>query len=153
MKTTKNTLLLWDIDGTLVDTDRSGERSLVALLRNLYDHETTPDLPMIEVQGCTDTRIMLELLAYLGHTPTEAETKRFRAAYLSGLLQALPRGQARVLPGIARALQTVANQPGLHQALLTGNLREGARLKLSHLNLWNYFQFGAFADDHADRNH
>jgi phosphoglycolate phosphatase-like HAD superfamily hydrolase len=36
--------------------------------------------------------------------------------------------------------------------LLTGNLREGAKRKLQHFGLWDYFEFGAFADDHHDRN-
>jgi phosphoglycolate phosphatase-like HAD superfamily hydrolase len=37
-------------------------------------------------------------------------------------------------------------------ALLTGNLRRGGELKLQRYGLWDYFEFGAFADDHADRN-
>ena len=47
----------------------------------------------------------------------------------------------------------MAAHPGLHQALLTGNLREGgAKLKLDYLGIWSYFEFGAFADDSSDRN-
>ncbi len=148
----KQSLLLWDIDGTLVNTDRAGERSLIALLRDLYAREFGGDLPAIEVQGCTDTKIMLDLLALIGQSATDAEIARFRAAYLGGLATVLPLGRARVLPGVNEVLKTVESHPAVHQALLTGNLREGARLKLSHLNLWNYFQFGAFADDRADRN-
>ena len=37
-------------------------------------------------------------------------------------------------------------------ALLTGNLVRGAEIKLSHYGVWDYFEFGAFADDHHDRN-
>ena len=37
-------------------------------------------------------------------------------------------------------------------ALLTGNLERGAEIKLTHYGLWNYFEFGAYADDHSDRN-
>ena len=37
-------------------------------------------------------------------------------------------------------------------ALLTGNLKRGAKLKLSHYGIWDFFEFGAFADDHHDRN-
>ncbi len=148
----KDTLVLWDIDGTLVNTDRSGERSLAALLRNLYHQNLNVDLPMVEVQGCTDTKIMYDLLAFLGQPATEAEVARFRAAYLAGLATALPEGKARVLPGIGEALNRIEAHPRIHQALLTGNLQEGARLKLSHLKIWDYFKFGAFADDNADRN-
>lgn len=147
----KDTLVLWDIDGTLVNTDLAGERSLQALLRNLYHQSFGNNLPA-EVQGCTDTKIMYDLLAHLGQPATEAEMVRFRAAYLSGLAAALPLGKARVLPGIGEALNRIQAHPRIHQALLTGNLQEGARLKLSHLKIWDFFKFGAFADDHADRN-
>jgi phosphoglycolate phosphatase-like HAD superfamily hydrolase len=36
--------------------------------------------------------------------------------------------------------------------LLTGNIERGAQLKLSHYGVWDFFEFGAFADDHVDRN-
>jgi phosphoglycolate phosphatase-like HAD superfamily hydrolase len=59
----------------------------------------------------------------------------------------MPAGKARVLAGIKEALDAVHAHPEIHQALLTGNLKEGAKLKLSFLGLWDYFEFGAFADD------
>jgi phosphoglycolate phosphatase-like HAD superfamily hydrolase len=37
-------------------------------------------------------------------------------------------------------------------ALLTGNLARGAELKLTQYGVWHYFEFGAYADDHHDRN-
>jgi phosphoglycolate phosphatase-like HAD superfamily hydrolase len=52
-----------------------------------------------------------------------------------------------VLPGIVETLDAIHAHPEIHQALLTGNLREGAELKLSFLGLWHYFEFGAFAND------
>jgi len=57
-----------------------------------------------------------------------------------------------VLPGIQRLLERLKPQPHIVLALLTGNLHEGARLKLQHYRLWDFFEFGAFADDHHDRN-
>ncbi len=49
-------------------------------------------------------------------------------------------------------LQRLATKHDRVLALLTGNLRRGAQLKLQHYDLWHHFAFGAFADDHADRN-
>jgi len=37
-------------------------------------------------------------------------------------------------------------------ALLTGNVSRGAQVKLEHYGVWHFFEFGAFADDHHDRN-
>jgi phosphoglycolate phosphatase-like HAD superfamily hydrolase len=64
----------------------------------------------------------------------------------------MPAGKARVLAGIHDALAAVHEHPEIHQALLTGNLEAGAKLKLSFLEIWHYFEFGAFADDSYDRN-
>ena len=43
-------------------------------------------------------------------------------------------------------------RPHVVLALLTGNVSRGARLKLEHYGVWHFFEFGAFADDHRDRN-
>jgi phosphoglycolate phosphatase-like HAD superfamily hydrolase len=72
---------------------------------------------------------------------------RLRLAYLAHMPTTMPAGNPRVLAGIHEALKAVQAHPEIHQALLTGNLHEGARLKLTHFGLWHYFEFGAFAND------
>ena len=147
----RDSLLLWDIDGTLVFMDRAGERALLAAIRDLYGRDLGDHLP-VKLQGRTDTSICRDLLAYLGVPVTPGEEKRFHLAYLSHMPATMPAGKARVLAGIREALDAVRAHPEIHQALLTGNLKEGARLKLSHLGLWDYFEFGAFADDSSVRD-
>jgi phosphoglycolate phosphatase-like HAD superfamily hydrolase len=147
----RDSLLLWDIDGTLVYMDRAGERALLVAIRDLYRRDLGDHLP-VKLQGRTDTSICRDLLAYLGVPVTPAEEKRFQRAYLSHIPTTMPAGKARVLAGIREALDAVHAHPEIHQALLTGNLKEGARLKLSYLGLWDYFEFGAFADDSSIRD-
>ena len=72
--------------------------------------------------------------------------------YLSFLGQRLSRHAGRVLPGITGLLERLRRREDCVVALLTGNLVRGAEIKLSHYGVWDYFQFGAFADDHHDRN-
>jgi phosphoglycolate phosphatase-like HAD superfamily hydrolase len=144
-------LLLWDIDGTLVNMDRAGERSLLETLRAEYQRDFGHRLP-VDLQGRTDTSIIHDLLDYLKLEGTPEELKKFCAAYLAGLPQSIRSGKPRVLPGVKAALEAVRTHPELHSALLTGNLHEGARLKLSFLGLWDYFDFGAFADDSGIRD-
>jgi phosphoglycolate phosphatase-like HAD superfamily hydrolase len=43
-------------------------------------------------------------------------------------------------------------RPQIVLGLLTGNVERGAKLKLTHYGIWDFFEFGAFADDHHDRN-
>jgi phosphoglycolate phosphatase len=142
----RDSLILWDIDGTLVQMDHAGERALLIAIRELYAHDLGAQLP-VDLRGRTDTSIVRDLLAFLGVPNTPEEQKRLQLAYLSHMPATMPAGKARVLNGIGQALDAIHAHPEIHQALLTGNLREGARLKLSFLGLWDYFEFGAFADD------
>jgi phosphoglycolate phosphatase-like HAD superfamily hydrolase len=141
-----DSLILWDIDGTLVSMDRAGERSLLIAIRELYQRDLGEKLPM-DLRGRTDTSIARELLAFLGVNGGPEEEKRLLAAYLSHMPVTMPAGKARVLAGIHDALEAIHAHPEIHQALLTGNLEAGAKLKLTFLDLWKYFEFGAFADD------
>ena len=50
-------------------------------------------------------------------------------------------------------LDVASVHPHLHLALLTGNYREAAAIKLRYFDLWGYFAFGAYSDDAAERNH
>jgi len=141
-----DSLILWDIDGTLVYMDRAGERALLLTIKELYARDLGENLP-VDLRGRTDTSIMRDLLAYLGIPGGLEEEARFRRVYLSHMPKTMPAGKARILSGIREALDAVHAHPEIHQALLTGNLKEGAKLKLSFLGLWDYFEFGAFADD------
>ncbi|MCE0522724.1 MAG: HAD hydrolase-like protein [Methylacidiphilales bacterium] len=147
----RDSLLLWDVDGTLVCTDRAGERSLLILIRELYGRDLGDKLP-VSLQGRTDVSIARDILAYLDVPATPEEVRRIRDAYIALLPKTLPAGKAKLHPGIQEALDAVHAHPEIHQGLLTGNHREGARLKLSHLGIWHYFEFGAYADDSHNRD-
>ena len=121
------------------------------MIKETYQQDFKEQLP-VDLRGRTDTSIMRDLLAHIRVEATPAEAEKFRNQYLALLPVTLPKGNARVLPGVQAALDAIAAHPGLHQGLLTGNLREGARLKLAHVGIWSYFEFGAFADDSSDRN-
>lgn len=146
-----DSLVLWDIDGTLINSGGSGERSLLALAREVYARDLGDKLP-VELAGRTDLLILHDLLTFLERPVTPEEMVRARDAYLAALPKALPLGSARLLPGVPQALDAIHAHRSIHQALLTGNLKEGARLKLTHVEIWHYFEFGAFADDAAERN-
>jgi phosphoglycolate phosphatase-like HAD superfamily hydrolase len=49
-------------------------------------------------------------------------------------------------------LKRLKAKPDIVLGLLTGNVKRGARLKLEHYGLWHFFEFGAYSDDHHDRN-
>ena len=143
-------LLLFDIDGTLVNTGGAGVESLKMTVRNRF--RTEDDLHDIEIAGKTDRAIIRDILCKYQVDPTEENITSFAREYIDGLPLCLSRTRGRVLPGIQQVLERLKPQPHIVLALLTGNLQEGARLKLQHYGLWDFFEFGAFADDHYDRN-
>jgi phosphoglycolate phosphatase-like HAD superfamily hydrolase len=53
---------------------------------------------------------------------------------------------------VVELLERLRTRPEVVLALLTGNVSRGAKSKLEHYGVWHFFEFGAFADDHHDRN-
>ena len=142
-------LLLWDIDGTLISTGAAGHR---AIGRATAEQFNGGDLDGVEIAGRTDVGIAHQILAKYNAPATEESVRSLLDLYVERLNEELPRGKGEVLPGVLELLQRAARQPDLTLGLLTGNLKSGAKLKLEHYGLWPFFAFGAFADDHHDRN-
>jgi len=133
---TKKRLLLFDIDGTLVNTGGAGIESLKITVCNRFGAKD--DLHDIEIAGKTDRAIIRDILRKYQVDPKEENIATFAQEYIDGLPLSLSRSRGRVLPGIQQLLERLK--------------RQGARLKLQHYGLWDFFEFGAFADDHHDRN-
>lgn len=144
------TLILWDIDGTLTLSGGAGMRALEAALRREFGRDDS--LAKIDFAGRTDVWIMRQIFTQVGLPDHAANLARFLDAYLAELPAALHNPGNRVLPGVPAALAALAAHSGCVQALLTGNIERGARLKLGHHHLSHYFAFGAFADDGEVRN-
>jgi phosphoglycolate phosphatase-like HAD superfamily hydrolase len=143
-------LLLWDIDGTLVNTGAAGQRALVRATAERFGGNG--DLHGVEIAGRTDTGIAHQILEKYAAPISEQSVHSFLDLYIRFLAEELPRRHGRVLPGVRELLQRSAEQPDTTPGLLTGNLERGAKLKLEHYQLWHFFAFGAFSDDHHDRN-
>ena len=62
------------------------------------------------------------------------------------------KGFNGTLPGVPALLETLQAREDVFLGLLTGNFRDGARIKLERFDLWRYFRCGAFGDDSPDRN-
>lgn len=144
------TLLLWDIDCTLIDSGGAGERALKLSLKNEFG--IMDDLRWLEYFGRTDLWIARALLEKHHFAADSANVSKFLEGYLKALTEQMHNPNARVLPGVLEILRTVAASDTWVQGLLTGNLRRGAAIKLGHLGLQDFFPFGAFADDAEHRD-
>ncbi len=143
---------LFDIDGTLVLTGGAGRRALSLAFDDLFG---VPDaLVDVPLAGRTDAWLLAQALTSHQRAPDESTLARFRDRYLVHLaaeLQKPARGK-QVMPGVRPLLDVLAARDDVYLALLTGNYRQGARLKLEHFDLWRYFRAGAFGDEAHDRN-
>jgi phosphoglycolate phosphatase len=149
------TIVLFDIDGTLIRTGRAGSRAMERAFDELFG--TPRAFDRIQMAGRTDKAIVADAAARLGVSLTPATFQRFRDRYHECLLEALsePGPHKGILPGVRSLLDALVTPPlsdKVFIALLTGNSEEGARIKLEHFDLWRYFRCGAYGDDVHDRN-
>lgn len=147
----KQKLILWDIDGTLIVSQGAGVRAMERALTQCFG--VSCDLGVIDWAGRTDSWITGEVLRHVGLPDTPQNSHDYLEAYLALLPAELRDGpQGQVLPGILELLETLHHRTDVAQGLLTGNVRRGAEFKLTHYQVWHYFEFGAFADDSPRRN-
>jgi phosphoglycolate phosphatase-like HAD superfamily hydrolase len=143
-------LILWDIDGTILQSGGAGMKALQAALQNVFGVSGT--IEGIEFAGRTDPWIIRQIFTRFGIAESSENFGSYVDGYIAVLPEILGQSGARVLPGVADILGRAAEHPNVVQGLLTGNLRRGAETKLGHHGLWGYFPIGAFADDSEVRN-
>jgi phosphoglycolate phosphatase len=139
MTATSTTVVLWDIDGTLLSTGRAGIKAWEHAAAEVLGYEA--DLSIMPTSGLTDLMIAREIVVASGRPAGPDLELRLARAYCDRLPACLTPERGGVLPGV---VDTVV-------ALLTGNMRAGARAKLQCYGLEGYFDTGGFGDDGFDR--
>jgi phosphoglycolate phosphatase-like HAD superfamily hydrolase len=143
-------LVLFDVDGTLINAGGAGRTALARALHEVYG--TAGAIDGYDFRGRTDPRIVLDLMGGAGWAEPEirARLDACFAAYLREL-DARLQGGVRVLPGVPEVVRALSAREDTVVGLLTGNIERGARVKLRSTGLWPYFRVGAFGSDDADR--
>jgi phosphoglycolate phosphatase-like HAD superfamily hydrolase len=141
---------LFDIDGTLISSGGAGKAALEVALAEEFGIDKVID--KLELSGRTDRAIVRDLFAMHAIDDTPANRRRLKTAYLRHLPACLAKTGGRVLPGVAALLEALRRRGDVLVGLLTGNVRDGARLKLAHFDLFDHFTVGGYGDDHLDRD-
>jgi phosphoglycolate phosphatase len=151
---TDRLLLLWDIDGTLLQYGGAREHAaaLIQALNEIYGLQLPGDaVQQVRPMGKTDRRIAREVLAAAGvdATPGEDWVARVWELYREADLGRLRQG---AMPGARETLEWAA-EAGHVNALLTGNIEPVAHQKLAAAGLGEWFNGGegAFGSDAEDR--
>jgi phosphoglycolate phosphatase len=144
-------LVLFDIDGTLIQSGGAGEKAFAQVCASEFGVPNGTE--RLDFAGRTDPSIVREFFQHHQIEPSRENFDRFFGSYVFYLDHLLGRLNGRVLPGVCEVihgLRSLRKPPLL--GLLTGNIRLGAEIKLGHYQIWNFFRLGGFGDDHEERN-
>lgn len=144
------TVVLFDIDGTLIETGGAGARSWRHAFDKLYGIQA--DIGSHTSAGETDPVVARKTFgAAIGRDPSEDEVARLFATYLLRLSQeVLASDGYRVLEGAEDLLLSLSDV-GTTLGIVSGALEGAARVKLSRGNLNRFFIFGGYGSDSQDR--
>jgi phosphoglycolate phosphatase len=171
-------LILFDIDCTLIDAHGAGGRAIFRAIKDVYSLQgelgsynfhgrTDPGIirdltamwgadsqaMMSEFDSGTQPEVVTSLAARLVHSADEID--RLLPAcldrYVELVREEVAAGHVEVLPGVDRLVAELSADDRVLLGLLTGNVEEGARVKLAPTGLWPYFAVGAFGSDSPSR--
>lgn len=146
-------LLLFDIDGTLITGHGIPKRVAIDVINKRFpEFKNGHEVPF---NGMTDPLIVKEILAANNRTIEiddpiiEEILKDFIKELRIHVNPAAPPG---LLPGVESFLKICTEKNNVSIGLVTGNIMQGAKIKLSAVNIYKYFSISAFGSDHWNRN-
>jgi len=149
-------ILLWDIDGTLIRSAKAGgyKDYTIPVLEEIFG--TAGRLADMHVSGMTDLQIVFEALSDAGITQQEVLARA--EVLVSRLTEEARRVTGNgvkffeLLPGVRETLAALAAHPRYESALVTGNIKPMAELKMELVGLDHFFTLpGAFGDESHNR--
>lgn len=142
--------LLFDIDGTLLYARGVGRTAFANAFLAAYG-VPYPDIAGISFVGATDSNVVRSMAAACGVGSTPAREEHFFMRLAHEIDAALVGNMPHVYPGVPELVARL-NQRGHMLGIITGNVRATAWSKLRHAGLDQAFAFGAYGDDHHDRD-
>ncbi|HWP91589.1 MAG TPA: HAD family hydrolase [Thermodesulfobacteriota bacterium] len=145
-------LILFDIDGTILLTGGAAVRAVNRAFEKLFRIPNAMD--GIRADGKTDPIILREIFnRNLGRDYEPEEASIVYKEYVLFLGEEITDSSGfKIMPGVTQLIKTLSIEQGLTLGLATGNIEEGARIKLKRTGLDSYFKFGGFGSDSEERN-
>ena len=147
----KNRLFLFDIDGTLLSPGPSARKAINQAIENFAG--IPPNLQLKDVAGMTDRLIVKNALGKCGKNSDTTEViNNIINDYLTLFENSYYESKDAFIYEDALELVQKVKDKGLPLALLTGNVKRGAKIKLGRFDLMKHFLFGAYGDDGETRS-
>lgn len=143
-------LVLFDIDGTIVTGNGMGTRALIEAIESQL--QITIDQP-VQMAGKTDLQIIYDIATtVLPESEITPNIPAIKLDYLERLQSYFTKENGvRLLP-LIQTIERLARESTCLLGLLTGNLQQGARIKMGEFGINSFFQLGAFGDDTRKRS-
>jgi phosphoglycolate phosphatase-like HAD superfamily hydrolase len=142
--------ILFDIDGTIMDSGGAGMRAMDTAFMELFSVRNA--FQTISMAGKTDMQILREGFELHAIDHYNGVIPEFYRLYVRYLKENMKSAGGYVKPGVREALRKLQAQKEFILGLLTGNIEDGARIKLDFFGLNDYFNIGAFGNDDEDRD-
>lgn len=150
-------ILLWDIDGTLLQSTQPGgfKKYFAKALKKTFG--TEGKIFEVKAAGITDTQIVFQALEGDGFTVEQisARMNEFIEVLCVEMRDYINQHENvyEILPGVKEILRATAANPHFVNALLTGNVGCGAELKMKYIGVWQYFEnsLNTYGDISHDR--
>jgi phosphoglycolate phosphatase-like HAD superfamily hydrolase len=146
-------LVLWDIDGTLVDSAKLGRDAFLVAFERITG---APPARLVPFAGRTDLEIAADLLEQSGIPADDGVIAAFEGALAEAMAELSDevRRRGHAYPGARETLERLGREPGVVQGLLTGNIPANARVKLGAVGLDGLvdFDIGGYGADHRIRS-
>jgi phosphoglycolate phosphatase len=138
--------LLFDIDGTLIDTGGASDRAWHRAFEELYDVDV--NVPDHTGKGVPDPAVGLQCFrGALGREPEGGEMAKLMALRQRHLAEEVETSPGyRVMPGARELLERLTAE-GRLVGLITGNTEPAAHIKLARADLNRFFTFGGYGSD------
>ena len=143
-------LLLFDIDGTLLLTNGAGTRAANRAFEKIYGIKNA--MNRIDAAGKTDPIILKEIfMNELNRDFSKEEAQELYKHYVPFLEEETRKSEITVMPGVIKLLENLTPRKDMVIGVATGNIEEGAWIKLRSAGLDNHFKFGGFGSDSHSR--
>ena len=144
-------LFLFDIDGTLISARGLPKIAMGNVLKRRYECFTYDS--DYDFSGRTDPEIIESLLKFDNREFNDDLIREILHEFCLELQSQFTQNAApKIHPGVNVLIDQLHSMSDVFLGLVTGNIAEGARIKLEAANLRKYFPIGGFGDDSKHRS-